>query len=58
MKKIIRILIIIIVLFLSYSYLIEPRLLVIKRIDIKTNFDINDLKIVFFTDTHFGKYYN
>lgn len=57
MNKIIRIFIITIALFLSYSYLIEPRLLVTKRTTINTSFDIHDLKVVLFTDTHFGKYY-
>lgn len=53
-------LIIILSIFLIFGYarFIEPNLLTVNSIDVITKKTINPCKIVFFTDTHFGKYYD
>lgn len=53
-------LIIILSIFLIFGYarFIEPSLLTVKSFDIITKNPVNPCKIVFFTDTHFGKYYD
>lgn len=45
-------------LLFGYARFIEPELLILKPLDIKTEKPINPCKIVFFTDTHFGEHYN
>lgn len=50
--------IIIIVCIFCYARFIEPNLLVVKTIDIESEKAIKPCTITFFTDTHFGKYYN
>ena len=47
-----------IILVLCYSRYIEPELLVLKEITVETDMDIKKCKVIFFTDTHFGKYYS
>lgn len=47
-----------ILLIFGYARFIEPNLLTVKSLDVITKKTINPCKIVFFTDTHFGKYYN
>lgn len=55
--KLIILTIIICLLMLSYARYIEPSMLRVKKIDLKGK-DIKDCRIVFFTDTHFGKLYS
>lgn len=43
---------------LGYSHFIEPNLLTTKKLVIKTQKPIKPCRVVFFTDTHFGKYYD
>lgn len=45
-------------LILGYARYIEPEMLRVRSFDIKTQKDITPLKVVYFTDTHFGKYYD
>lgn len=42
----------------GYAYFIEPDLLRVKCLSIRTEKEVRPCKIVFFTDTHFGKYYS
>ena len=59
MKKLFMILLLsAIILVLCYSRYIEPELLVLKEITVETDMDIEKCKVIFFTDTHFGKLYN
>lgn len=44
-------------LIFSYARYMEPSMLRVKDIDLKVK-DIKDCRIVFFTDTHFGKLYS
>ena len=46
------------VLILYYSRYIEPESLVVKEITVETDMDIEQCKILFFTDTHFGMLYD
>ena len=55
--KLIILTIIICLLMFSYARYIEPSMLRVKNIDLKAK-DIKDCKVVFFTDTHFGKLYS
>ena len=55
--KLIILTIIICLLIFSYARYIEPSMLRVKNIDLKAK-DIKDCRIVFFTDTHFGKLYS
>lgn len=60
-KKVFLILLIIIIGVLSvlgYARFIEPNLLTVKTITIETELDVGSRTLVFFTDTHFGKYYD
>lgn len=43
---------------LGYARFIEPGLLTVKTINIETKKPIEPCTFVFFTDTHFGKYYD
>lgn len=43
---------------LGYSRFIEPNLLITKKLVIKTQKPIKPCRVIFFTDTHFGKYYD
>lgn len=43
---------------LGYARYIEPNLLTVKTFDIKTQKQVEPCSIIFFTDTHFGKYYD
>lgn len=45
-------------LIIGYARFIEPNLLTVRSVDVNTNMSIKPCKIVFFTDTHFGKYYD
>lgn len=47
-----------ILLIFGYARFIEPNLLTVKSFDVVTEKPVNPCKIVFFTDTHFGKYYD
>lgn len=62
MKKKIKILFIILLIFIiliiCYSRYIEPEKLVVKEITVETEMDIEECRIVFFTDTHFGALYD
>lgn len=42
----------------GYARFIEPNLLIVKTYDIQTKKTIKPCTLVFFTDTHFGKYYD
>lgn len=42
----------------GYAYFIEPDLLRVKCLSIRTEKEVRPCKIVFFTDTHFGQYYS
>lgn len=55
--KLIILTIIICLLMFSYARYIEPYMLRVKNVDLKVK-DIKDCRIVFFTDTHFGKLYS
>lgn len=60
-KRIFLIIFIVIIVFLSvigYAHVIEPNLLVTKTFDIKTQKPIKPCTMIYFTDTHFGKYYD
>lgn len=41
-----------------YSRYMEPERLVMREITVETDMDIEDCRIVFFTDTHFGELYD
>lgn len=41
-----------------YARFVEPNLIISKKVTIKGDRDLKDLKIVMFGDTHFGEYYN
>lgn len=43
---------------LGYAHFIEPELLTVRSFDIKTDKSVKPCTIVFFSDTHFGKYYD
>lgn len=43
---------------IGYAYFIEPNLLRVKCLSVETEKNVHPCKIVFFTDTHFGKYYS
>lgn len=61
MKKILKFLLSLIAVFLliaGYAYLIEPNLLIAASLSVETKKEIIPCRIVFFTDTHFGKYYH
>lgn len=64
MKKIRRLfmfMLTIVLIFLSalgYAHFIEPELLTVRSFDIKTDKPVKPCTIVFFSDTHFGKYYD
>lgn len=57
--KTIKITILIIIIIFIYARFIEPNLLIVKTVDINstTNVDTNNIKIVLFSDTHFGEFY-
>lgn len=60
-KRFFLILFIVVMAFLSvigYSRFIEPNLLVTKKLVIETQKPIELCTMVYFTDTHFGKYYD
>ena len=52
------ILLIFMLLIVCYSRYIEPERLVVKEITVETEMDIEECRIVFFTDTHFGALYD
>ena len=41
-----------------YSRYMEPQRLVMRKITVETDMDIEDCRVVFFTDTHFGELYD
>lgn len=43
---------------LGYAYFIEPNRLVVTSVTVETDKSIKPLTVVFFTDTHFGAYYD
>lgn len=49
---------IIIILVVCYSRCIEPEMLVVKKIIVETGREIEKCKVVFFSDTHFGIFYD
>ncbi len=49
---------IILIIFLVYSIIIEPNLLMVKKITLKNEYCKESYKIAFFSDTHFGKFYS
>lgn len=60
-KKILLLICIFLMLLLSilgYARFIEPNLLTVKAVDIESKKQIEPCTFVFFTDTHFGKYYD
>lgn len=60
-KRIVLIVFIVVIIFLSvigYSRFIEPNLLKVKTLVIETQKPIKPCAMVYFTDTHFGKYYD
>lgn len=59
-KKLLLCLLVLIIFFLSiflYARFIEPNLLTVKSLNVETSKAVKPCKAVFFTDTHFGKYY-
>lgn len=52
------IIIIVPLLILGYARFVEPNLLTVKSFTIQTKKPIQPCTVVFFTDTHFGKYYD
>ena len=42
----------------GYAYFIEPRMLTVRAFPVETEKEIAPCRVVFFTDTHFGKYYS
>ncbi len=42
----------------GYSRYMEPEMLTVKEITVETDRDIENCKVIFFTDTHFGKLYD
>lgn len=60
-KRLFLVLFIIIItpfLILGYARFIEPNLLTVKSLEIRTKKPIQPCTVVYFTDTHFGKYYD
>lgn len=51
------ILLLLAVLVLLYARFIEPNMLTVTRTTVQSDVKITPFKIVFFSDTHFGKYY-
>ena len=43
---------------LAYAYWVEPNMLVVRSVDVESEQVTQPCKIVFFTDTHFGQYYD
>lgn len=43
---------------LAYAYWVEPNMLVVRSVDVESDQVTQPCKIVFFTDTHFGQYYD
>lgn len=43
---------------IGYSYFIEPNRLTVKTFTVTTEKEISPCTVVFFTDTHFGEYYD
>jgi len=58
LKFLSMILLIFMILIVCYSRYIEPERLIVKEITVETEMDIGKCRIVFFTDTHFGKLYD
>lgn len=62
MKKRIKYLFVSVLMFMvfitCYSRYIEPEILVVKEITVETDMDIENCRVVFFTDTHFGELYD
>ena len=46
------------VFIMCYSRYMEPERLVVKEITVETDMDIENCRVVFFTDTHFGELYD
>lgn len=57
-KFLLMLLLIFFILMICYSRFIEPEMLVMKEITTETKMDIEKCRVVFFTDTHFGKLYD
>lgn len=60
-KRMVKLLFILVLAFMSiagYARFIEPNLLTVKSLNVETQKSIKPCKIVFFTDTHFGKHYD
>ncbi len=59
-KKFIKIIFILAFLILFYAYFIEPNLLITKNVTVikSADLDVPNYKIAFFSDTHFGKFYD
>ena len=58
LKLLFMILLLFVILTISYSRYIEPEMLTVKEITVETDMNIEECRIVFFTDTHFGKLYD
>lgn len=61
MKKSIRFIVLLMFIGISivgYAYFIEPNLLKVRTVDVTTKKVLKPCTILFFTDTHFGKYYD
>ena len=43
---------------IGYSYFIEPNRLTVKTFTVTTEKEVSPCTVVFFTDTHFGEYYD
>ena len=43
---------------LAYAYWVEPNMLVVRSVKVESDQVTQPCKIVFFTDTHFGQYYD
>lgn len=58
LKKFLKMIVLISLVLVCYALFIEKNIIQTKKITIKVNDTIPEYKIAFFSDTHFGKYYN
>ncbi len=56
-KRFVLFLIVVVIAIVCYARYIEPELLIVREVTVKTTMDIKECKVVFFSDTHFGMLY-
>lgn len=58
LKRLFLSLLLFLILTVFYSRYMEPEMLTVKEITVETGMDIEQCRIIFFTDTHFGTLYD